>query len=190
MHPENTKFLTRWREKNFSNDRPCCNAGPSSKGLIWDSHSTEAMPAWTKQQMLLMVRSAPGFGYYSSCREKHWPFLAVFTFSEKKTKSFSLNAYWLFFFSTHTFSVYVCRQARSPCSQLMVLLHSTFCCPADQGSPRTPIWEMLPLSQEQGALHLVWLKPVSSNWISPRWLINYGSFPTAGNSYHHLQSLS
>lgn len=109
---------------------------------------------------------------------------------KKKTKSFRLKAYWLFFFSTHTFSVYVCRQARSPCSQLMVLLHSTFCCPADQGSPRTPIWEMLPLSQEQGALHLVWLKPVSSNWISPRWLINYGSFPTAGNSYHHLQSLS
>ena len=65
------------------------------------------------------------------------------------------------------------------------------CCTAPSAVLQTS-WEMLPLSQGKEALHLgaVWLKPVSSTWIAPRWLINYGSFPTAGNGYHHLRSLS
>lgn len=139
MHPENTKFLTRWREKNFSNNRPCCNAGPSSEGLTWDRCPTGAVPAWAKQQMLLMLRSAPGFGYLFLLWGKTLIFSCSSHFQWKKWKLLALNAYWLFFVPTHMVSFCVCRQARSPCSQLVVLLHSTFCCPADQLGDASPL---------------------------------------------------
>lgn len=109
MHPENTKFLTRWREKNFSNNRPCCNAGPSSEGLTRDRRPTGAVPAWAKQQMLLMLRSAPGFGYLFLLWGKTLIFSCSSHFQWKKMRSFSFECL-LTILCSHSYGFFLCLQ--------------------------------------------------------------------------------
>lgn len=132
-------------------------------------------------------------------QKSHWPFCVVLNSSEK-WKALALGFYWLFFISTHLVSLLPCRQT---CAVLAPSLQTCCRAPSDvlqtgraPGPPagRCCAWpgRCFPPQKEKEPCtgELVWLKRASYNQITPRQVINYGSFPKAGSHYHNPESLS